>query len=220
MASAFDMALQPITSILGHAPTGIGCPRIANRRQFLGLATTIAVAPALLLPRKSFASTARPDEIDAGFWLSARSVRLVRPNTSQRIELTYWRDGAYLDDAYSELCFFLLDRRERLAVQMAPAVFDLTFATQRWFELATGKRATTTITDAYRTNRTNVLVGGAELSAHKVGAALDGLLDNVTLPTYAAMLLRFSAGGVGLYPRHVHWDVGRNPVFWRSSQAE
>jgi uncharacterized protein YcbK (DUF882 family) len=189
------------------------------RRQLLGRLAAFAAAPALLLPLKTHAQDSRPDQIDPEFWLRQRRIRLQRPATSAQLEITYW-DGAYIEAAYSELCFFLLDRRDQVAVQMVPAVFDLTYATQRWFEAATSKRATTVITDAFRTEQSNRIVGGAPLSSHLTGAALDGALEGVPLSVYASMLQRFGAGGVGLYPRHVHWDIRSRPAFWRSNYAE
>jgi uncharacterized protein YcbK (DUF882 family) len=191
-----------------------------TRRHLLSRLAVFAAAPALLLPLKTHAQDSRPDQTDPEFWLRQRRLRLQRPATSAQLEITYWQDGAYIEAAYSELCFFLLDRRDQVAIQMVPAVFDLTFATQRWFESATSKRATTIITDAFRTEQSNRIVGGAPLSAHRVGAALDGTLEGVPLPVYATMIQRFGAGGVGLYPRHVHWDIRSQPTFWRSNYAE
>ena len=114
----------------------------------------------------------------------------------------------------------LEDHRARSAVQMKPSLFDLVYATQRWYTKATGKSATTEITSGYRTDSTNALVGGAPGSFHMLGAALDGRILDVSRPVYAAMLMKFGAGGVGLYPKHVHWDVGRRPAFWRGGKIE
>ena len=45
-------------------------------------------------------------------------------------------------------------------------------------------------------------------------ARMEARLEGVSLGVYAAMLNSYGAGGVGLYPHHVHWDVGRPAVFW------
>jgi uncharacterized protein YcbK (DUF882 family) len=123
-------------------------------------------------------------------------------------------------DAYLALSRLCADIHARAAVQMDPRVFDLMFATQRWYEQATGKIGIHQITSAYRTPLTNRQVGGTPGSQHLVGRALDGRLLGVDLPTYARMLRAFGAGGVGLYTHHVHWDVGRSPRFWTGRYQE
>lgn len=123
-------------------------------------------------------------------------------------------------DAYLALSRLCADPHAGAAVQMDPRVFDLMFATQRWYEQATGKPGKHRITSAYRTPSTNRHVGGSPISQHLVGRALDGQLVGLDLPTYARMLNAFGAGGVGLYAHHVHWDVGRAPRFWRGRYQE
>ena len=132
----------------------------------------------------------------------------------------YWRDGQVQMDAYLALSRLCADHHAGAAVQMDPRLFDLMFATQRWYEQATDKIGVHLITSAYRTPSTNLQVGGSPASQHLVGRALDGRLLGVDLPTYARMLKAFGAGGVGLYQHHVHWDVGRAPHFWMGNYKE
>lgn len=135
-------------------------------------------------------------------------------------EFEYWRDGQYQMETYLALSRLCLDRHTGAAVQMDPRVFDLMYATQRWYQQVTGRRAEHQISSAYRTVRTNTQVGGAPGSQHLFGRALDGRLLGVDLATYARMLQAFQAGGVGLYSRHVHWDVGRSARFWAGAAVE
>jgi uncharacterized protein YcbK (DUF882 family) len=199
-------------------PSWMVRPTNTTRRGFLNSASVV-MAPALLLPSKSWSTETRPDAIDGDFWMVPRDIAVVNANTGKHAVVRYW-DGAYIPSAYAEMCYLLEDHREHLAVQMRPALFDLVYGTQRWYTKATGKTAVTEVTSGYRTYRTNVLVGGAPGGLHPLGAALDGRMRGVSLPVYAAMLMKFAAGGIGLYPKHVHWDVGRKPAFWRSGQVE
>ena len=193
-----------------------------NRRQMLRtVAGTFAIscAPTLLLPSKSWANNVRPDQVISDFWQVPREVNIVNAKSKKRAVVRFW-DGAYLANGYSELCYLLEDNHEHIAVQMQMGLFDLIYATQKWYALSTGNQPVTEITSGYRTYRTNALVGGSPSSFHPRGAALDGRLLGVSLTTYAAMLMKFGSGGIGLYDRHVHWDVGRSPIFWRGSSYE
>lgn len=175
-----------------------------------------------LLPRKSNArsSIAAPDGGNPGFWLQPRAVSVRNMNTGQRGEFVYWRDGQYVMDEYYALSSLGQDHRERMAVQIDPGVFDLMFATQAWFFGAEGRRTFTELTSVYRTPATNKVIGGAPRSQHLLGKAADGRLAGVSVEVYAAMLMAFRAGGVGLYANHVHWDVDRAPTVWRGGRTE
>ena len=168
------------------------------------------------LPGTSHAQAALP------LWQQPRVLRLQASTHAPDAqgEFEYWRNGQYQMEAYLALSRLCADRHADAAVQMDPRVFDLMFATQRWYEQVTGKPGVHQITSAYRTPKTNQQVGGSPASQHLAGRALDGRLLGVDLPTYARMLKAFGAGGVGLYERHVHWDVGRAPHFWRGTYRE
>ena len=204
-------------------PTTLSGLATVSRRTFIhrvvAPVTVACAAPALLLPSKTFAADTRPDQVDPDFWTAPRDIQVFNKSTGKKARLRFW-DGQYLQDAYVEMCYLLLDQHENIAVQMHMGLLDVIYATQRWYTTVTGKSAATEVTSGYRTYRTNALVGGAPGSYHVKGAALDGALSGVSLSVYAAMLLRFGAGGVGLYPRHVHWDVGRKPIFWSSMKTE
>lgn len=174
-----------------------------------------------LLPRKSLAqSGGTPADADPNFWLQPRVVVVKNMDTGQRGEFVYWREGRFVMEDYYGLCALGLDHDANKAVQIAPQVFDLMFATQAWYFGAERKRTEHELTSMYRTPGTNSAVGGKPGSAHLTGRAADGRLKGVSVAVYAAMLLKFKAGGVGLYKNHVHWDVGRAPTFWRGGRVE
>jgi uncharacterized protein YcbK (DUF882 family) len=168
----------------------------------------------------SHSSAAQPTTTPS-FWAQPRALRLQSLTTTHKPwEFEYWRDGRLQTDAYLALSRLCQDTHSGQAVHMDARVFDLMFATQQWYQQATGKVGVHQITSAYRTPRTNAQVGGATNSLHLTGKALDGQLLGLDLATYAAMLQAFGAGGVGLYSRHVHWDVGRAPGFWVGGARE
>ena len=196
----------------------------AYRRRFLGRTALIGGAlafPALLTSRKSLASVLRPDQVEPDFWQQRRVIQLRNTRSGGRSELCFW-DGSYQTQACQEMFHLLADQRDRGvqrgAWSVAPTIdlnlFNLIYATQRWYAMATGKSTWTDINSAYRSAEHNARVGGAPGSFHLRGAALDGRLEGVSLGVYAAMLNSYGAGGVGLYPQHVHWDVGRPALFW------
>ena len=209
----------------------------AYRRRFLGRTALIGGAlafPALLTSRKSLASVLRPDQVEPDFWQKRRVIQLCNARSGARSELCFW-DGSYQAQACQEMFHLLAEQRDRGvrrgdqpgaqsgSQSGAPAMdlnlFNLIYATQRWYAMATGKSTWTDINSAYRSAEHNARVGGAPGSFHLRGAALDGRLEGVSLGVYAAMLNSYGAGGVGLYPHHVHWDVGRPAVFWHEFKS-
>lgn len=201
-------------------------PSIPSAEQFLAPRRALLIGGlaslAGVLPRKSQAATAglNPGSTDPTFWQQPRAVKVQNADTGQRGEFVYWRDGAYVMEDYYALCTLGFDRRENKAVQIDPRVFDLVYATQAWFFGIERKRPLTLLTSVYRTSKTNRIVGGSPNSTHIEGKAADGDMEGVSPRVYAAMLLTFKAGGVGLYEKHCHWDVGRSPLFWRGGKVE
>lgn len=74
------------------------------------------------------------------------------------------------------------------------------------------------VTSAYRSKEHNKDVGGVANSRHLYGEAID-----IRMPSSASQLNRLiwalvisGFTGIGIYDSHVHADLRRNPVFWRS----
>jgi uncharacterized protein YcbK (DUF882 family) len=215
--------MKPATN---HLPSRtIAVADSVTRRQFVratgngltGIAVGLGMGGFVSLSQSAMANTAPP-----GLWQQPRVVQLLGTQDAPNVhgEFEYWRDGRYQMEAYLTLSRLCADGHAQVAVQMDPRVFDLMFATQRWYAQVTGKTARHQITSAYRTRGTNQKVGGSPGSQHLMGRALDGRLLGLDLATYAQMLRAFGAGGVGLYAHHVHWDVGRSPTFWRGKYHE
>lgn len=64
------------------------------------------------------------------------------------------------------------------------------------------------VTSGYRCAPHNANVGGAPSSLHICGMAADVQCDGLTPQMLADVAEEAGAGGIGLYPRHVHVDVG------------
>ena len=63
------------------------------------------------------------------------------------------------------------------------------------------------VTSGFRCDKRNKEVGGVEGSLHTTGQAVDFVVRGVS-PAKVAQYLHDFDGGVGLYERHVHIDVG------------
>lgn len=150
-------------------------------------------------------------------WKLPREIKLRNVNTGKSGSYLYFDNGEYVLDGYHAACALLLDHRENRAIQMEPALLNLSWAAQHWYQSVQQKSTYTRLHSPYRAPKTNRLVGGSPTSSHLEGKALDGVLEGVSNDVYAAMLWKFKAGGVGLYPKHVHWDIRSKPVFWRST---
>lgn len=91
--------------------------------------------------------------------------------------------------------------------------------TQKAFELAqVYYGAPIFITSAYRSKEHNKEVGGAINSQHLFGRAID-----VRLPTTEAQRVKLvwaltisGFTSIGWYSTHIHADIRRSPVFWKS----
>lgn len=64
------------------------------------------------------------------------------------------------------------------------------------------------VTSGHRCVKHNRAIGGVESSLHICGMAADIQAAELDPEQLAPLAKGFGAGGVGLYPRHVHVDVG------------
>ena len=81
------------------------------------------------------------------------------------------------------------------------------------------------VISGYRCHARNAAVGGAALSQHVIGAAVDIQVDGHTGETLAAVIEGLIAlgkmpdGGIGTYPDRkltCHYDLRRKPARWQS----
>ncbi len=159
----------------------------------------------LSAPRATLASPAAP-----------RLLRFDHLHTGEKLEIEYWRAGAYEADGLGVINHLMRDFRTGDIHAIDPALLDLLYdlaertETRRPFE----------IISAYRSPATNAALrnhssGVASSSLHLKGQAIDIRLADVPLPQLRQAALSFRRGGVGYYPdsNFVHVDTGR-VRFW------
>ena len=85
---------------------------------------------------------------------SSRQLSFYHTHTGERLTVTYWQNGEYLDSALAEISHFLRDFRTGDAFDMDPALLDtLHLVYQR-----TGSRGHFEVISAYRSPKTNEML--------------------------------------------------------------
>lgn len=162
---------------------------------------TIALACAVLATAPTAASA------------ETRTLKLYFVHTKERAEITFKRNGSYLQSGLNELNRFLRDWRRNEPTRMDPRLMDLLWETYQ----SVGARDYIHVVSAYRSPATNSMLrsrssGVAEKSQHTLGRAVDFFIPGVPVSRLRAAALRLQGGGVGYYPRSgspfVHIDVG------------
>jgi uncharacterized protein YcbK (DUF882 family) len=173
---------------------------LASRRLFLrglgGAVAVASVAPGRLL--------AGPSE--------ERLLSFVHTHTHRRLTVPYFADGTYLPEGLSSLNAFLRDHRTGDEHPIDPALFDFL----NDLRLATATRSPFHVVSAYRSPRTNAMLGEhgggvAKGSLHLQGRAIDVRLADVSSASLRDAAIELRRGGVGYYrgPDFVHVDTGR-----------
>ena len=136
-------------------------------------------------------------------------------HTGEKLELEYWRDGAYLPDALSAVNHILRDFRTGGTHPIAPQLLDLLSGLRAHL----GNPASQiSVISGYRSPATNALLRGerehsgvAVKSLHMQGMAIDIRIGGRSLAAIHSAALTMASGGVGYYPASdfVHVDVGR-----------
>ncbi|MFY9142757.1 DUF882 domain-containing protein [Sulfuricurvum sp.] len=172
-----------------------------NRRDFLKIAAMASTVA--LFPNTAFASREIPYQ---------KSISLYNIHTGEKLETTFWADGAYIPEALSDLNHMLRDYRNDSAIQMNTGLFDLLYT------IRTNMRSKEPfqIISGYRSPETNVMLssqssGVAKHSLHMEGKAIDINLPGRNLADLRKVAMGLGRGGVGYYPNSnfVHVDVGR-----------
>ncbi|HZF71122.1 DUF882 domain-containing protein [Sulfuricurvum sp.] len=175
--------------------------QMMNRRDFLKIAAMASTVA--LFPNTAFASREIP---------SAKSISLYNIHTGEKLETTFWADGAYIPEAISDLNHLLRDYRNDSATQMNTALFDLLHT----IRTSMGSNEPFQIISGYRSPETNAMLrnqsnGVAKHSLHMEGKAIDINLPGRNLADLRKIAMGLGRGGVGYYPNSnfVHVDVGR-----------
>ena len=177
-------------------------PKTHSRRLFLGHATRLVVAGALL-PLANPARASLPD---------TRSLEFDHTHTGESISVAFSVGDRYVPDALDSLNWFLRDHYSDEVGNIDPRLFDLLFQIRQ--ELACEQPFQ--VISAYRCAATNSKLrhaggGVARQSLHMQGKAIDIRVEDVPLADLRDAAISLAAGGVGFYPRgdFVHLDTGR-----------
>jgi uncharacterized protein YcbK (DUF882 family) len=148
--------------------------------------------------------------LDAG--ADERSLRFYHTHTEQNLEVTYYRDGAYVPEAMDRLRVFLADWRDGEQMDIDPRLMDILWKLRR----AAGSNGAYEVISAYRSPATNAYLrersgGVARNSMHMKGKAIDVRLRGVKTERLRQIAIDLKLGGVGYYRRSdfVHLDTGR-----------
>ena len=143
---------------------------------------------------------------------SNRQLSFYHTHTGERLTVTYWQDGAYLDSALAEINHFLRDFRTGDAFDMDPALLD----TLHLVYQKTGSQGHFEVISAYRSPKTNEMLrarsgGVAQKSQHLLGKAIDVRLTDVPIGELRSVAYELKRGGIGYYEasEFVHLDTGR-----------
>ncbi|WP_305910087.1 DUF882 domain-containing protein [Methylomarinum sp. Ch1-1] len=174
----------------------------SSRRRFLQqLSCTTA---ALALPSLATAAVEKPRQV--------RRLAFDNLHTGEKLTLTYFEQGHYIDEALQEINHLLRDHRSGEMFAMDPALFDLLFDMQtrlgshRPFQVISGYRSPTTNAKLQKATS-----GVATKSLHMRGKAIDIRMEGVDSATIRRVAMTMRRGGVGYYPtsNFVHIDTGR-----------
>jgi uncharacterized protein YcbK (DUF882 family) len=181
-----------------------------SRRRVLksgGALAGVSAAGLLVRPARSREAPAPAP----GSETSARRIALLNLHTAERLNIEYFRDGAYVSQALSAIEVVLRDFRtgERHAID--PALMDYLHEVAR----AAGIEPSFSVISGYRSPQTNSMLherssGVAQHSLHMEGRAIDVRVTGIDCADLAARALDLKRGGVGYYRASdfVHLDTG------------
>lgn len=154
-----------------------------------------------------------------------RTLKLHFVHTGEKAEITYKRNGKYIDTGLQQANRILRDFRRNEPTKMDPKLLDLVWEVYQ----ASGSKGYVNVISAYRSPTTNSMLrsrgrGVAKNSQHTLGRAMDFFLTDVKLSKLREIGLKMGAGGVGFYPTSgspfVHLDTGRVRHWPRMSRQE
>ena len=141
-----------------------------------------------------------------------KTLRFYHTHTGETLRVTYFRQGEYVTEAFTDLRVFLADWRDGEQHDMDPKLMDILWQLHQ----ATGSSGTWEVISAYRSPETNEMLRGkssgvASKSQHLIGKAIDVRLRGLELQQLHESATNLKLGGVGYYPspNFVHVDTGR-----------
>lgn len=140
-----------------------------------------------------------------------RSLSLRNIHTLEELDITYWANGVYLDDAVLKLSHHMRDHRENETLLMDIALLDTLWKVRQHID----PTMRFDVISGYRTPKTNAMLrkrssSVAKFSYHMVGRAVDISTHQAPISSLRDAGLAAKSGGVGYYPgsRFVHLDTG------------
>lgn len=196
-----------------------------ERRDFLKSVASVSLAAGsgLILPgREVFAAPSGlvSAQLDNDFWFRPRRIHIQRSDNNERLNITFWQNGAYDELAYRKLCWLFRDVKSRNAARhMDIALFNVIYGVQEWGRLLGSYDPVYLLTSGYRTDHRNATIeGAARNSFHVLGKGSDGVYKGIQLRSVITMAGYFNAGGVGGYNTFVHFDTGGRDRRWGSAK--
>ena len=133
-------------------------------------------------------------------------------HTGDKLKLTYFERGNYIEDALQEINYLLRDYHtddiHPIDTALLDQLYDLkqTLGINRPFHIISGYRSP--LTNAQLRKHSH---GVAEHSLHMQGRAIDIRIEGIATKTIKNAALTMARGGVGYYPRNsfVHLDTGK-----------
>lgn len=142
---------------------------------------------------------------------SHRMLAFEHTHTGDKLRLTYFERGNYVEDALQEINYLLRDYHTDDIHPIDTALLDQLYDLKQ----ALGINKPFHIVSGYRSPFTNAQLrrhshGVAEHSFHMQGRAIDIRLEGVSARTIKEAALAMAKGGVGYYPHNnfVHLDTG------------
>ncbi|HEX3914989.1 MAG TPA: YcbK family protein [Steroidobacteraceae bacterium] len=170
-----------------------------SRRRLLAAGTLVGV------------SAACPCSLMAASGSAGRQIGLNNLHTGERLDIEYFRNGAYLPDAMAAIAKLLRDFRDGEQHAIDPKLMDYLsdVAAQA------GKPPSYSVISGYRSAETNERLhersnGVSQHSLHMQGRAIDVRMEGVDCKDLAARAESLRRGGVGYYraSNFVHLDTG------------
>jgi len=170
-----------------------------------------------LLSRRSLLSGAIAGLVGAAWSRAAfgsdlpatRTLWVHHGSTREAGTATYMVNGRYDEGALAALDWFMRDWRENQMVQMDRRIYDVLWVIQQTFPSGWP----IVVTSGYRSPRTNarlaeVIPGVAKNSLHLKALAIDFYVPARGIEEVSRYLHAWNFGGIGIYRRHLHVDVG------------
>ncbi|GAK44426.1 conserved protein [Tepidicaulis marinus] len=147
-----------------------------------------------------------------------RILKMQSLNSGEKLTITYWADGAYIEDALPRINWFMRDLRTHESFKMDVRLLDLLW------EIDQNTRSNNPLytMSGYRSPETNAMLaatseGVDEASFHMRGMAMDLTQDFRDPEALFLVAKKLGRGGAGFYPTKrpfVHVDVGPKDL-WR-----